>query len=92
MTATSLYIPKEMRKNLSDEDIEAGKKVSDVYSSGEELAAALVDAVGKKKAQGMLAFAANVNRDAPAVYGSALSSIKDVDEEEKDEEKENKKD
>lgn len=53
------------------------KKVSDIYTSGEELAKDLVAKVGKREATGMLAFVANINSEHD-IYDIALSHIKNL--------------
>lgn len=55
------------------------KEIHDVYTSGKKLASALIAKVGKKKAQGMLAFAANIN-SAHDIFDKALSALKSIDE------------
>jgi len=60
-------------------NIPNGKKIIDVYTSGEKLAKDLVKAVGgnKKKAAGMLAIPANANPE-NNVFDVALKSIHKV--------------
>lgn len=53
------------------------KKITDVYTSGKELAKDLVDKVGKKEATGMLAFAANINKEHD-IFDIALSAMKNL--------------
>lgn len=53
------------------------KEIKSVYTSGKKLAADLVAKVGKKKAEGMLAFAANVNK-ADNIFDKALRALKNV--------------
>lgn len=51
------------------------EKITDKYSSGEDLAQELVNKVGRKSASGMLAYAANLN-PATNVFDKALHSLK----------------
>ena len=55
------------------------KQIKDVYTSGKKLAEDLVAKVGKKKASGMLAFAANVNKGTD-VLDKALHALKSIKE------------
>lgn len=64
--------------------VKEGEKVSDKYTSGKKLAKDLVKAVGKKKAQGMLAFAANVSGESKTLFKTALSSLKLIKESDAD--------
>lgn len=59
--------------------IDADKDIQDVYTSGKKLAADLVAKVGKKKAQGMLAFVANINKE-HNIYDKALTALKNIEE------------
>ena len=55
------------------------KKVSEVYTSGKELAKDLVAKVGKKKAAGMINFAANINPK-DNVFDKAQRALDDMEE------------
>lgn len=65
--------PKEgkMHKILG---IDPDKKITDVYTSGKELAKDLLSKVDKKEASGMLAFAANIDKE-HNIFDVALSSL-----------------
>lgn len=56
-------------------------KISDVYTSGKKLAEDLVTKVGKKKATGMLAFVANINKEED-IFDRALRALDRVNESE----------
>lgn len=62
---------------LTDKEIESGMKISDKYTSGKKLAADLIKALdgNKKKAAGMLAFAANIAKG-DDIYDKALRALK----------------
>ena len=89
-TLTESYI-KEADKWAKDVKPEKGKmhkvlgipeddKIEDHYSSGKDLASALVKAVkgDKKKAAGMLAFAANVKGGTRDIFDKALVALKTI--------------
>lgn len=60
--------------------IDADKKIEDVYKDGDKLAQALYDKLkDKKEVTGMLAFAANINKEVD-IFDKALKAIKDVKE------------
>lgn len=61
----------KMKKALNIDD---DKQVSDVYTSGKKLAKDLVNKVGLKKAQGMLAFAANIHKEQD-IFDVALRNL-----------------
>jgi hypothetical protein len=65
-------------------NIPKDKKIIDVYTSGKELAKDLLKAVNgdKKKAVGMLAFPANLNKDYD-IFDIALKHLDILDKEEK---------
>ncbi len=50
------------------------KEIKDVYKSGKKLAKDLVNKVGLKKAQGMLAFVANINKE-DDIFDVALRNL-----------------
>ncbi len=59
--------------------VPAGEKITDHYKSGRALASALLKATGdKKEATGMLAFAANLDKD-NNVLDAALHHMKDME-------------
>ncbi len=61
-------------------EIPKDKKISDVYTSGKKLADALMKKVGDEhKVAGMLAFAANTNKE-DDVFDKALRYMKKIDE------------
>jgi ribosomal protein L24 len=55
------------------------KEISDVYTSGKKLAEDLVKKVGKKKATGMLAFAANIHKGKD-LFDTALKAVHLIEE------------
>ncbi len=55
------------------------KKISDVYTSGKELAEDLVKKVGKKKAASMIDFVANVSNDEP-IFKTAQKELSEIKE------------
>ena len=78
----------DLFEGITDADVEKGgmhkalgipedDKITDHYSSGEELANALVNKVGKEKASSMLSYAANINSDADPIFGAALKAVSD---------------
>ncbi len=60
-------------------DIPEDKDISDIYTSGKKLAQDLVKKVGKKKATGMIAFAANINSD-NNIFDKALRALDQINE------------
>jgi hypothetical protein len=69
--------PGKMHKALG---IEQGKDISDVYDSGEKLAKALLNKVGRKEAAGMINYAANISKK-KNIFDAAQKYLSDTSEE-----------
>lgn len=81
----------EQEKWSQDVDVDEGgmhdalgipqdEDINDHYTSGEQLARDLIDAVGREEAAGMINFAANVNPDYN-LYDRAQNALNRIEEE-----------